>query len=488
MRDFSGYAKLEVLTLQDLVHKMTMRCGITTASPLSNTKLIHAIQNAIRSLHAKHRWNYYRRQTRFTTSPTKTMEVIYDATGGVEDNLVTITSGDFWPQDATYGDVWIGNKSYRILKRISDVQATLEPDFTPIDDYVGGVTWKRRSYRFARNINRVEYVHNITINRQLTSIPPGEFNASSYNPYVSGYTRHFTWQNYGNEFGASELILYPAPVTAEIIEVSAAVLPITPKTHSITGTDLTGSSGSITVTCAGGSFTNKLVGEMIRISATAVSPTGFNSEDYTHQAFIVAVPSSTTLTISEPLPASYSSCGYLISSPIDIEVSVMLEAIEDEAFYQYTKNHNHSGTQEAAMLAQKSLIEAMVRDSKTGEDSHNAGPSWYDPLRFSGVVQVDSSSAYSDPQPFYQSSVPSNSFGSDGDKVFINAGDLNGAIYKKTSGAWVFIGNYTLVSRTTNPSLPLPTGFQFRLISQSPSSNNGIWQYNGTTFIQLTAE
>lgn len=488
MRDFSGYAKLEVATLQDMVHSLSMRCGITTVTPNSNARIIKAIQHAIRALQAKHPWNYYRRQTRFKTSPMKTMEIIYDQSGGVEDRLVTITSGDFWPQDATYGDIWVGNNSFRILKRISDIQVVMEEDFTPREDYVGGVIWKRRSYRFARNIQRIEYAHNITINRQLTSVPPGEFSASSYNPYVSGYTRHFTWQNYGNEFGAAEFILYPSPVTEEIIEVTAAVLPHVPTVHAVTGTDLAGTSGTTTVTCSGGSFTQKLVGSILRISMNADAPVGFKSDDYEFQAFITAVPSATTLSLSETLPASYSSRGYLISSPIDVEISVMLEALEDEAFFQYTKNHNHQGLKDALVIAQKSLRDAMVRDNKTGVDSHNAGPSWYDPLRFSGVIQIDSTQSPTGDQTFFQDSVPANTIGSNGDQVFINTGNLWGAIYEKRSGVWTFIGNYTLALRTTNPSTPLPTGFQFRLISQSPSSNNGIWQYNGTTFIQLTTD
>ena len=41
----------------------------------------------------------------------------------------------------------------------------------------------------------------------------------------------------------------------------------------------------------------------------------------------------------------------------------MLEAFEDECFFQYTKNHNHQGLKDAAAIAQKSLRDAMVRDN-----------------------------------------------------------------------------------------------------------------------------
>ena len=75
-----------------MVHNLTMRCGVTAPSALSNAKIIRAIQSALRELQSKHRWCYYRRQTRFKTSPMKTMDIIYDQSGGVEDRLVTITS------------------------------------------------------------------------------------------------------------------------------------------------------------------------------------------------------------------------------------------------------------------------------------------------------------------------------------------------------------------------------------------------------------
>lgn len=359
MRDFSGYASTEVVTLQDMVHALIMRSGTTAATNLSNSRIIKAIQSAVRSFHTKHRWRYYRRQARFKTSPSLTVEIDFDYTGGAEERLVTITDGDPWPTDATYGELWIGEDSYRILKRISDTQATLESEFSPSADLneVDAI-WKRRSYRFQRAIRDIEFIENVTTGAQMYQMPMGEFATLR-----SGTPRYFSWQNHGSEFGASEIILHPIPTVAETIEAHAAILPLVPTIHSVTGTDLSGTSGTTAVTCAGGSFSSKHIGSILRVSLNADAPTQYKSDDWTFQAFITEVPSATTLTLSEPLPASYSSRGYLISSPIDIEVSVMLEAFEDECFFQYTKNHNHQGLKDAAAIAQKSLRDAMVRDN-----------------------------------------------------------------------------------------------------------------------------
>lgn len=359
MRDASGFSALEVITLQDMVHALTMRCGVTTATSQSNARIIKAIQHAIRGFHSKHRWRYYRRMTQFKTSAATSMEIEYDHTGGAEERLVTITDGDNWPSDAIHGELVVGENVYRILKRISNTQATLESDSSPTADFESTeATWSRRAYRFTRNIHSIEHAKYAGTNKQLFQLPMGEFS-----DLLSTCGRYFSWQNHGNEFGASELILHPAPTVEEVVEVSAAVLPHVPTIHSVTGTDLSGTSGTTTVTSASAAFTSKLIGSLIRISSTSTAPTQFTSDDYTFQAFITAVPTATTLTVSETIPANYSAKGYLISSPIDIEASVMLEALEDEAFYQYTKNHNHQGLKDAAAIAQKSLRDAMVRDS-----------------------------------------------------------------------------------------------------------------------------
>jgi hypothetical protein len=374
--NMSGAARHEVLTLNDMVHSLTLRSG-AQPSDRHNARMVKAIQSAIRSLHTKHPWTYYKSQTRFTTSPEVAMEITYDRTGGSTERLVTITSDSEWPADAAYGELFIGDKIYRVHRRLSDTTATLEPDHSPSADYTGEATWRRRAYSFGREIIKVEYAHNITANRPLTSLPHAEFGASAYSQVVSGYTRNFSWQNHGGKFGGSEFVLHPAPIAEETIEVSALMLPIVPTITSVTGTDMAGSSGGYTLTSTAGAFSSRHVGCIVRVSINSTAPTELNSDNWDFQAFVTAVNSATSITISDPLPQSYSARGYVISSPIDIEASVMLEALEDEAFYQYTKNHDHEKTVVASNMAKKSLLEAMTRDRRTSDSAMDAGtPFW----------------------------------------------------------------------------------------------------------------
>lgn len=481
MRDFSGFPRHEVVTLQDLVFKLTVRFGGAPGT-YNDLRVAEAIRSALRSLCGKHRWNYYRRSTRINTSAQVDMEISYDHSGGLYERLATITSGGYWPQDADAGEVLISDRYYRIHKRISDVQAVLESDFTMMSDYAGTATWRRRSYNFPREIQTVHNAHNITTRRPLTQLPPSDFDMAGYRPLVSGYVRHFTWKNQGGRFGSTEFVLYPHPLVAEAIEVNASVLPHIPHVLNISGTTLSGTQGETTVVCSGAQFGSSVVGAIIRIGTSSTAPTDLSSNNWSHQAFITEVTNSTTLQISEPLPESYTGRGYAVSSPIDIEVSTMLEALEDEAFFQYTKNHDHAKMTVAAELAKKSLIDAMARDNKTTGDAYTNSLNWFYPFTLTGVVQVGGESTVTTESTTFVTELPSNDIGVDGDQAFIGSGNLEGAIYERRSGVWTFVGQHRLALRTTNPTTPLPTGFQFILHSQSPSSNNGLWLWTGTAF------
>jgi hypothetical protein len=138
---------------------------------------------------------------------------------------------------------------------------------------------------------------------------------------------------------------------------------------------MAGTVGADTVTSASAAFHKRLIGCILRVSSNATAPIELNSDLWDFQAFILDVPNATTLTLSSTLPSNIVARGYSISSPIDIEASVMLEALEDETFYQYTKNHDHAKSVIASEMAKKSLREAMSRDRRVGDHAMDAGAS-----------------------------------------------------------------------------------------------------------------
>lgn len=362
MRDFSGIPQPEIFTLHDLVHRLTLRAALN-GSDREKALIVRAIQDAIRGLPAKRDWNYFKRQSRLTTTASFSPTCTYDHTGGAYERLLTITSDHTWPTDASYGEIYITGTPYRIERRISDTVATLESDFTLSEDFAATeVSWERNAYLFSREITTVHHMHNVTNDRVIAYVPTSEFQSVSYTRWGTGVTTHFTWQNRGSRFGSTELILLPSPKNAEVFEVTATVNPHIPKVELFSGEDGVVEAASSTLTSATGGFTTKHIGAIVRVGRSAVEPTYFNGDDWEFQAFVTAV-TSTTLTLSEPCTVT-GTRGFSISSPADFDSAVMLEHVEDEAYSQYCKNHDHKSFPTARATAMESWRYAAARDNK----------------------------------------------------------------------------------------------------------------------------
>lgn len=372
MRDFSNTPSVEIYTLHDLVHRLTIRTQ-SDASVMNKALFVRAIQDAIRGLPGKHDWKYFQRQSRFRTSPRIEATVSYDHTGGSVERLLTITDGvNVWPEDVGLGEVYIEDveQPFRVLKRISDTEVQLEPGgFSLDEDYTGAMKWGRKAYAFNREVVKVLELKNITLDRPIAFMSSVDFQSAVDSHYGYGATEIATFQNHGSYFGSTDFVLAPMPTAENIIEVTAVVNPLIPKIESVRGTTGGVAAGSNTFTDLSGTFTDKLIGSVIRLSSDNTTPTEFNSDNYDFQAFVVSVTDANNLVLSESPTTSFSSVGYNISSPIDIEASVMLEYVEDEAFFQYAKNHDHTKLNENRVQASISMRLAMVRDNKVSLNS-----------------------------------------------------------------------------------------------------------------------
>ncbi len=367
MQDFSGIAQAEVFTLHDLVHRLTLRTG-SNPTERTLTLLARAIQDAIRGLPAKHDWAYFNRQSRLTTSPSVPLSITYEHTGGVAERLITVTSGTL-PDDAAMGEIVIGDKRYRVGMRISDTLATLERDFSLNSDFTGDATWARQSYQFSREMVKIQHVR-ISNNFNLTYLAPTDFAAISRVGWTSGTPVYFTCSNRGTRFGASEFAFYPYPDCSLEVEVSGTVTPLIPTIQLVSGGQAVASAGSNTITSSSATWDKRLVGSVFRVGRDSSPPINLDSSEWEFQAFITSVVNNTTIKLSEALPETISDRGYSISSPIDLESSVMLEYVEDEAYHQYTKNHDHQSFPVARRVAGESVRMAIARDNKASLNSN----------------------------------------------------------------------------------------------------------------------
>lgn len=367
MRDFSSIAHSEVFTLHDLVHRILLR---TSGNPTDRTQamLARAIQDAVRSLPAKHEWNYFNRQSRLTTSPAVNLAIEYTHTGGAKERLVTATSGVF-PPDASMGELLIGDETYRVDTRVSDVAVTLESDFSPRENLTGEATWVRTAYQFSREMVKIKDVRSTQQGYSLTYLAPSDFSAMRGQGWSSGTPTYFTYQNSGGVFGSSDFVLFPAPTSSIDIEVSGTVTPLIPQVNLVSGIKASTTSTNI-VTSPNSQWDRRLIGCVFRLGRDEKPPTGFDYDNWEFQAFITEVSDAHTLVLSESAPSTVANRGFSISSPMDLEASVMLEYIEDEAYHQYTKNHNHKSFPMARNVASESLRMAIARDNKVSRNGY----------------------------------------------------------------------------------------------------------------------
>lgn len=383
MRDFSSTPTPEIFTLHDLVHRLSLRSQ-SDPSMKNNALFSRAVQDAIRGLPGKHSWKYFIRQARFTTSARMQAEVSYDKTGGGSERILTIVDGvNIWPEDAGLGEVWINDldKSYRILSRISNTEVVMEPAFSFEDDFTATITWGRSAYQFNREITSVHHMQNITLDRPIAFVPTADFQDIKHSHWGFGITEVCTWQNHGSYFGASDFVLTPVPESVYEIEVTATTNPIIPRIHLISGTPCSITAGSSQLVCSGESFSEKVIGSIVRVSCDGTEPTYYNNREFDFQAFIVSADGD-TLTLSETASKDLIGRGYAISSPADVEASTMLEYVEDEAYHQYTKNHDHESFVAARSVAQQSLRAAIARDNRVSLNGHswlpyNTSSSWW---------------------------------------------------------------------------------------------------------------
>jgi len=91
---------------------------------------------------------------------------------------------------------------------------------------------------------------------------------------------------------------------------------------------VSGTAASTDLTGAGTAWDSSMVGSVIRLSASAkLAPTSLvGTNPAAFETVVAAVVSATELTLSDPLPATFSGVKYEISDPIDIRVEVMENA------------------------------------------------------------------------------------------------------------------------------------------------------------------
>ena len=141
-----------------------------------------------------------------------------------------------------------------------------------------------------------------------------------------------------------------------------------PRTIRLSGHEAAARAGTVTVsgttvTGTATSFTDDMVGSIIRFgTSSAIPDTLYSLNPFVREAKILAVASATSLTIDTPISSGVDSgAKYLVSDPVDASPQ-MRNAILSAMDYWLARTRNSSGIEDKFSLYQRDLRFALETD------------------------------------------------------------------------------------------------------------------------------
>ena len=281
-------------------------------------------------------WLYFKRKGTVRTQANQTDGTIsYDHTGGAYERLVTL-SGATVPTDGEWFTLRIGLVEYEVERVIDTTRFTLTEFSNPGSDLSAGTSYILYRTIYPVPIDWRKGSSPVGIADYLTPTfvtPEVLMETKRLNMAAQGWQRWYTIRGGGQQYSGFVFDFHPPPNTQHDwqyyyqadprpIGLIGAGVEYTTGTVSVSGTTVTGS---------GTTWSSRMIGSLIRFSASATAPTGsagvYGSDNpYAEQRVISDVSTTTSLTIDAALTGTYSSVGYSIGDPLDLDYHVMLEA------------------------------------------------------------------------------------------------------------------------------------------------------------------
>jgi len=337
-----------------------------------------SILSAYRNLSTATNWSYYYKRGRVTTvAAYDTGTVTYDHTGGSNEREVTLVTGTF-PSWAARGIIRINNIDYGVSKRVSDTVVTLSINNNPGEDVTtaSSYTLARDSYTLPLDFQSANQLRNADKNWAWpTYVAPGEWLKHHESKEASNDPRIYTYMADPDYLGAMAVFFYPPPSSANNFDF---VYQRTP--HPVRITDykdgtLTGTAGVATLTGKDATWTQSMVGSIVRIGTLEDHPDGIDGlNPYQEERVITSVDSATSITVDQVLDDGHTNVKYRISDPLDIEQGAMFEAflaLAEARLSILTKSDDVGMKQGIYAGALRLAMQADNRDFSGQDDSIN---------------------------------------------------------------------------------------------------------------------
>ena len=392
-------ADTTIWTLRDVIEYLIDQLDV----PLTgrNQRLARAaVLTAYRDLPNRYRWSaFQRRRLLITTDDYSTGTVTYDHTGGTYERELTLAGGT-WPTDAAEGRVIISSVAYVIATRESDTVVTMEQNSNPGADVAAGTSyqWYRSTYALPVDFRKMLMLADVTNSRQIPMIGVDQLHVGSALMFDTPDTpTHACVRSAGDYYNSISLEFLPPPNAAIKYDYMYESAPRDLLIESYSTGTVSITAGETDVTGTDTVFPTDCVGSIIRFSSSAATaPTSIVGSPsstvaagvdnrFTAQRVITARASDTAVTVDSTVSSTLSGVKYVISDPIDLNVSSMFTALLRSAEAEFARLTSHKMAKDKQLDARHALIQAMESDQLT---TYSTGSLAYD--RFTNVTVSDS--------------------------------------------------------------------------------------------------
>ncbi len=358
--------QIELTTYEDLIIQMIDYMG-AEGSAAARRDSRRAIRAAMRRLPNDHAWSYYTSTGRVNTVAPVPGSITYDHTGGAQERLVTFSTAVVPESWATQGVLEIADIPYEVAEWISVTELTLSVHSNPGEDLDAGTSaiLYRDTYPMPHDFISADQLYNR--DNQLQYVHPRDWLALK--TFGSGSARPaiYTFTGDPNYQGTMAVRFFPYPDsklsldylyqrrgrTMQIETVSAGSVSVTNNSANVTGVNTT--------------FTDDMVGSIIRISSSSSDlPTGRSGINPFNSERTVMTVSTPTLLITDQLyTATSAGDKYEISDPLDVEDGTMLDAFLRLCELELTTIRRMEGR----TSVMKSYLEAVIMAKETDSRS-----------------------------------------------------------------------------------------------------------------------
>lgn len=358
----------------------------TGSQKISQREARRAILDAYRELSTAHQWTYLWTHGRINLNAAyDTGTVTYDHTGGTYERQLTLASGT-WPTWATLGMVRISGITYKVDRRISSTVLTLDSVQNPGEDVAAGTSYTLAQDTYEMPSDFIAGDSPIIENNWsgMRYMRPVEWlNALRLQAETYSETR---WYTFMGERGRIVMKIWPPSDTAQTLDFNYLRGPrpisIFEQTTGTATVDI--NTFPKRVTLSGGTFTESMVGSIIRLSSDATNlPDGPEgdfpaAEERTIQVYV----SSTVVEVDADFEASYAAVKYRVSDPIDFEEYAMnayWRCVEKQGSIQRVAE-NQLMAEEAYHRALRlaCAADSRVLARRTASLGKSGGPDWAD--------------------------------------------------------------------------------------------------------------